>query len=566
MESVIMEMLKDGQPDLPFMLIWANEAWTRHWTGETGEVLQSQSYGNETCWRLHFQWLLPLFKHPNYIKVNNKPAFGIYIIPLIKELKPMLKLWRSLAKEEGPRTAAFQPKLKPRARKGGAGGGAGAEAAAPTGQSGPAAGPSGGRTAPAGNVAGVAQAVAPTAAAAATVLSGRTSAPAQRPLPDAPTSAPQLPFRSAAPEALGRGSPAPSPSAAVIARGTHQAEGLGSVQGGFDAPSRTATAAPSPAATAATGARASSASVPAAAPTPPSSHAPTLPSPHASARTPPRAPAPGSLENGPHRNAAPASHAAAAGATPGTAVGAADAVVRGIGRGREKEKGTSGGDKIRGVIGSGTKGVFFPHSFRKGKRRSQVTPELLAAEDLSGFTIQQIIQRSEVLDREASLTVDAQGGRDDAMEGYKRVEESSARLNYGTHMKREKSDRWSVEETTLWYQALQQFGTDFEMLQALFPKRSRRQMKAKFKREEMLHPHLVTHALTHRCTAGADGTGGYGVVTQESVAVTQAEGDYGEAEYGEGEEDMGGTIGYEDPFAAYGDGEVEEEDPLGGYG
>ncbi|CAI7860141.1 unnamed protein product, partial [Closterium sp. NIES-54] len=100
MESVIMEMLKDGQPDLPFMLIWANEAWTRHWTGETGEILQSQSYGNETCWRLHFQWLLPLFKHPNYIRVNNKPAFGIYIVPLIKELRPMLKLWRSLSKEE----------------------------------------------------------------------------------------------------------------------------------------------------------------------------------------------------------------------------------------------------------------------------------------------------------------------------------------------------------------------------------------------------------------------------------------------------------------------------------
>ncbi|CAI5457720.1 unnamed protein product [Closterium sp. Yama58-4] len=853
MESVIMEMLKDGQPDLPFMLIWANEAWTRHWTGETGEVLQSQSYGNETCWRLHFQWLLPLFKHPNYIKVNNKPAFGIYIVPLIKELKPMLKLWRSLAKEEGlpglhiiqclghkdtgvsrnvnaimehnldphfvvgdldddpvhvearleerfriarndanngttpnlffltawnewgegnvlepnnifgygnlnavalayesskheasndigilnklhesmdecrlkldiqyyvdlagaglfhllsgpepemrkqlitsrtmlssldaalesasgPRTAAFQPKLKPRARKGGAGGGAGAEAAAPAGQSGPSAGPSGGRTAPAGNVAGVAQAVAPPvraiAAAVATVPSERTSASAQRPLPDAPISAPQLPSRSAAPEALGLGSPAPSSSAAVVAGATHQAEGLGLVQEGFGAPSRTATAAPPPAATAATGARASSASVPATAPTPPSSHAPTLPAPHASARPAPRAPAPGSLENGPHRNAAPAAHAAAAGAAPGTAVGAADAVVRGIGRGREKEKGASGGDKSRGVIGSGTKGVFFPHSFRKGKRRSQVTPELLAAEDLSGFTIQQIIQRSEVLDREkekeeqekkrieeevernrrklarrrgedvdddsegpdasapasnpppgssgdgggvfapqvtvidgrivvneASLTVDAQGGRDAAMEGYKRVEESSARLNYGTHMKREKSDRWSVEETTLWYQALQQFGTDFEMLQALFPKRSRRQMKAKFKREEMLHPHLVTHALTHRCTdkqqyerlasalnpqlalqegvggedaygegdygAGADGTGEYGVVTQESVAVTQAEGDYGEAEYGEGEEEMGGTTGYEDPFAAYGgDGEVEE-DPLGGYG
>ncbi|CAI5966624.1 unnamed protein product [Closterium sp. NIES-65] len=476
-----------------------------------------------------------------------------------------------------PRTAAFQPKLKPRARKGGAGGGAGAEAAVPTGQSGSAAGPSGRHAAPAGNVGGAAQAVAPpvraTAAAAATVPSGRTSASAQRPLPDAPASGPQLPSRSAAPEALGLSSPAPSLSATVIARETHQAEGLGSVQGGFDAPSRTATAAPSPAATAATGARASSASAPAAPPIVPSSRAPTLPAPDTSARPPPRAPAP-ALENGPHINAARLAHTAAApSAAPGTAPGAAEVAVRGNGRGREKEKGVSGADKSQGVIGSGTKGVFFPHSFRKGKRRSQVTPELLAAEDLSGFTIQQIIQRSEVLDREkekeeqekkrieeevernrrklarrrgeevldgsespgpsapasnpppsssgggggvfapqvtvidgrivvneASLTVDAQGGRDEAMEGYKRVEESSARLNYGTHMKREKSDRWSVDETTQWYQALQQFGTDFEMLQALFPKRSRRQMKAKFKREETLHPHLVTHALTHRCT------------------------------------------------------------------
>ncbi|CAI5506605.1 unnamed protein product, partial [Closterium sp. Naga37s-1] len=621
-----------------------------------------------------------------------------------------------------PRTAAFQPKLKPRARKGGAGGGAGSEAAAPTGQSGPAAGPSGRHTAPAGNLGGVAQAIAPplraTAAAAAAVPSERASAPAQRHLPDAPTPAPQLPSPSVAPEALVSASPAPFPSAALLARETHQAEGLDSIQGGFGAPSRTAAAAPSPAATAATGARASSASAPAAPPIVPSSRAPTLPAPDTSARPPPPAPAP-ALENGPHINAARSAHTAAApSAAPGTAAGAADVAVRGNGRGREKEQGVSGADKSRGVIGSGTKGVFFPHSFRIGKRRSQVTPELLAAEDLSGFTIQQIIQRSEVLDREkekeeqekkrieeevernrrklarrrgedvdedgegpaasapasnpppggsgggvfapqvtvidgrivvneASLTADAQGGRDDAMEGYKRVEESSARLNYGTHMKREKSDRWSVDETTQWYQALQQFGTDFILshidtrlstihpfclssISSSIPSTHSPPDKQQYERlASALNPQLALQAVNEedegmmeevemeewRAVAaepagegeegraeeagvgleeahgegdgvdggeegmggegdygegdygtGADGTGDYGVVTQESAAVTQGEGDYGEAEYGEGEE-MGGTIGYEDPFAAYGgDGEVEEEDPLGGYG
>ncbi|GJP50927.1 hypothetical protein CLOM_g10079, partial [Closterium sp. NIES-68] len=510
--------------------------------------------------------------------------------------------------------------------------------------------------------------------------------------------------------------------------------------GGFGAPSATAAAAASTAATAATvgaGARASSASAPATAPTAPSSHAPAVPSPQAPARPPPRAPAPSPLVDGLHSNAAAAT---AAGAAAGSAQGAADAAVRGNGRGREKEKGASGGDKSRGVIGSGTKGVFFPHSFRKGRRPSNPPPTSASGGGGGSFAPQVTVIDGRIVVNEASLTVDAQGGRDEGMEGYRRVEESTARLNYGTHMKREKSDRWTADETTQWYLALQQFGTDFEMLQALFPKRSRRQMKAKFKREETLHPHLVTHALTHRRTdkeqyerlasalnpqlalevraalaspsathavggavasagavvvrgreegarqrvrpqqqpaaaaamrrpgeavaaataaaatalhnaaapaaagagagpgaaaadavgspreernghgkrgrtdrgeggrawmnggvgeegeggdneegyeedegmveegeygeggygegdygVGTDGAGEHGIVTQESVAVTPAEGDYGEAEeYGEGEE-AEGTIGYEDPFAAYGgEGDIPE-DPLGGY-
>jgi hypothetical protein len=44
-------------------------------------------------------------------------------------------------------------------------------------------------------------------------------------------------------------------------------------------------------------------------------------------------------------------------------------------------------------------------------------------------------------------------------------------------------------------QALQQFGTDFELIQNLFPGRTRRQVKAKFKNEEKLHPVRLADAL-----------------------------------------------------------------------
>lgn len=44
-------------------------------------------------------------------------------------------------------------------------------------------------------------------------------------------------------------------------------------------------------------------------------------------------------------------------------------------------------------------------------------------------------------------------------------------------------------------QALQQFGTDFELIQNLFPGRTRRQVKAKFKNEEKLNPVRLADAL-----------------------------------------------------------------------
>lgn len=52
-------------------------------------------------------------------------------------------------------------------------------------------------------------------------------------------------------------------------------------------------------------------------------------------------------------------------------------------------------------------------------------------------------------------------------------------------------------------QALSQFGTDFEMIAGLFPHRTRRQIKAKFNREDKLFPQVVTDALMRRKDIGS---------------------------------------------------------------
>jgi len=97
--------LEDGQPDVPFMLSWANEAWTRRWDGSTktdNNTLLAQSYGSADDWARHFRYLLRFFKHPKYIRVEGKPAFALYRAGLMEDsLKPMLRLWEGLARDSG---------------------------------------------------------------------------------------------------------------------------------------------------------------------------------------------------------------------------------------------------------------------------------------------------------------------------------------------------------------------------------------------------------------------------------------------------------------------------------
>ncbi|CAL3968071.1 unnamed protein product [Diplocarpon coronariae] len=104
MDHVVQAMLQDGEPNIPFMLSWANEPWTARWDGleAKGSVLIAQSYGLQAAWRKHFDWLLPFFKHPQYIRSNGKIQFLVYNPAHIGHLGPqMYASWRRWAVEEG---------------------------------------------------------------------------------------------------------------------------------------------------------------------------------------------------------------------------------------------------------------------------------------------------------------------------------------------------------------------------------------------------------------------------------------------------------------------------------
>ncbi|KIJ66327.1 hypothetical protein HYDPIDRAFT_109327, partial [Hydnomerulius pinastri MD-312] len=164
-------------------------------------------------------------------------------------------------------------------------------------------------------------------------------------------------------------------------------------------------------------------------------------------------------------------------------------------------------------------------------RRSQVAPEqasatnaipgsstepssgaVTIAEDTSGsgFDYSQDIATSrynvqirigpngETIIDEESLFVD-RNAEEDTTE-YTHVEESDVTkfVNSGTYAKRFRGSRWSAEETELFYDALSQFGENYELISYVLPGRDRKACKNKFKAEDKRNSNRITYCLNNR--------------------------------------------------------------------
>lgn len=100
LERPFQEVYESGKPDLPFMLCWANENWTRAWDGEGKNILLEQNHSIEDD-KLHIQRLLPYFIDRRYITVNGKPVFAVYKSALLPDASRTIEIWRKEAKKKG---------------------------------------------------------------------------------------------------------------------------------------------------------------------------------------------------------------------------------------------------------------------------------------------------------------------------------------------------------------------------------------------------------------------------------------------------------------------------------
>src|SRR5580700_10112401 len=100
LERPVNEILKNGEPDFPFCLCWANENWTRRWDGLNNEILLEQRY-SEADDLAHIRALIPFFLDPRYICVLDRPFFAIYQASKLPDPRRTADIWRREAERAG---------------------------------------------------------------------------------------------------------------------------------------------------------------------------------------------------------------------------------------------------------------------------------------------------------------------------------------------------------------------------------------------------------------------------------------------------------------------------------
>ncbi|KAF8633003.1 hypothetical protein AX15_001600 [Amanita polypyramis BW_CC] len=117
----------------------------------------------------------------------------------------------------------------------------------------------------------------------------------------------------------------------------------------------------------------------------------------------------------------------------------------------------------------------------------------------SRFNVQvRIGPNGETIIDEESLVVDRAEAEDTQV--YTHVVESDMTkfINSASYSKRFRGSRWSAEETERFYDALSQYGENYELIAYVLPGRDRKSCKNKFKMEDKKNPARINYSLNNR--------------------------------------------------------------------
>ena len=100
MEKPLDIFLRHPEWDIKFCLCWANENFTRTWTGSADNILIEQKYEDEDPEKF-ITSLKKYIEDDRYIRVNGKPVIIIYNMGAIPKVRETIHKWRNSARQEG---------------------------------------------------------------------------------------------------------------------------------------------------------------------------------------------------------------------------------------------------------------------------------------------------------------------------------------------------------------------------------------------------------------------------------------------------------------------------------
>lgn len=98
MEKPLDQFVADKTIEFPFMILWANENWTRRWDGMEAEILIKQNQREEDDIAL-VDCFQSYFADKRYIRIGGRPFLVIYRADILNNSVATLAKWRRLFKE-----------------------------------------------------------------------------------------------------------------------------------------------------------------------------------------------------------------------------------------------------------------------------------------------------------------------------------------------------------------------------------------------------------------------------------------------------------------------------------